>query len=392
LNDLLTKLVAMRKLLCLLIAALSFSGISQAQVPVLNPSPSVPDGYWIEVEEFAVHEGMVGTVDLAGFTTYRIYLNMVNEHDFLSTISGEFGNPLILNSTSDYAWFNDLDLGVDIGAENNSGFFGFLPQLAFDSWLTIGGESSGDGIDVSAAEGDISLFDEFNSGGNVLIDDPTGSALFTLYPCDAEDLSSCDWSHPSFAGDDLRVLVGQVTTQGELTGQMQIQVFGNGNADEEWRGVIPLTPFVPPVVVDGCMDVLACNFDPLATNEDGTCDYCSCAISEMVALDYSMSVEVHAVDVIPGMTTYRLYMNLANSDDFLSSIFGDSSGPLSLSTTTGFYNSEFGGTTAGAINPAFYGFFPDLQGDSWVTIGIDSQPVGAESEISTVESIDQPWI
>jgi hypothetical protein len=116
----------MRKLLCLLIAALSFSGISQAQVPVLNPSPSVPDGYWIEVEEFAVHEGMVGTVDLAGFTTYRIYLNMVNEHDFLSTISGEFGNPLILNSTSDYAWFNDLDLGVDIGAENNSGFFWVL--------------------------------------------------------------------------------------------------------------------------------------------------------------------------------------------------------------------------------------------------------------------------
>jgi hypothetical protein len=66
--------------------------------------------------------------------------------------------------------------------------------------------------------------------------------------------------------------------------------------------------------------------------------------------------------------------------------------PLSISTTTGFYNSQFGGTTAAAINPAFLGFFPDLGADSWVTIGIDSQPIENQTEISTVESQDQPWV
>ena len=213
----------MRKLLCLIIAASSMLWNVQAQEPTSSPSPSVPDGYWLEVVAYAVHDGMVGTTDLTGYTTYRIYLNMVNDTDFLSAISGEADNPMIINSTSEMAWFNDLDLGEDIGAESNPGFFGFFPQLAFDSWLTIGGESSADAIEVSTAEGEINLFDQFNSGENVLINDATGSALFTLFPCNPYDLSTCDWNHPSFAGEDLRVLVGQITTEGDLTGQMQIQ-------------------------------------------------------------------------------------------------------------------------------------------------------------------------
>ena len=124
----------MRKLLCLLIAAFSLFEISLAQIPVVTPSPTVPEGYWIEVEQYAVHEGLVGSQDLSGFITYRIYLNMVNESDFLSTISGEADNPFILNSTAEMAWLNDLDLGSDIGSESNAGFFGFFPHLALDSW------------------------------------------------------------------------------------------------------------------------------------------------------------------------------------------------------------------------------------------------------------------
>jgi hypothetical protein len=98
----------MRKLLCLLIAAFSLVRIAQAQEPVSSPSPSVPDGYWLEVEAYAEHDGLIGTVDLTGFTTYRIYLNMVNETDFLSAVSGEADNPLMLNSTSDISWYNVL--------------------------------------------------------------------------------------------------------------------------------------------------------------------------------------------------------------------------------------------------------------------------------------------
>ena len=129
-----------------------------------------------------------------------------------------------------------------------------------------------------------------------------------------------------------------------------------------------------------------------ATDDDGSCDFCSCATSGMVMNDYTVSVEVYATDIVPGQTTYRLYQQLANMDDFMSSVFGNNEDPFSLSTTTGFYNSQFGSTVASGVNPAFIAFFPDLAADSWVTVGIESQNVGSEVAISTVESSDQPWV
>ena len=161
---------------------------------------------------------------------------------------------------------------------------------------------------------------------------------------------------------------------------------GNCLADADGDGVCD------EFEVNGCTVENACNYDAAATEEDGTCDYCSCSTAGMIMSDYSMTVEAYATDIIPGMTTYRFYLNMANDDDFMSSVYGNNTAPLSLSTTTGFYNSSFGGTTAGMINPAFLAFFPDMAADSWVTIGIDSQPVGDQGPISTVESADQPWV
>ena len=107
---------------------------------------------------------------------------------------------------------------------------------------------------------------------------------------------------------------------------------------------------------------------------------------------YSMVVENHATDIIPGTSTYRFYIEMVNTDDFFSSVYGNEDSPLSVMTDDGFYNSQFGAATAGGINPAFFGFFPDLAADSWVTIGIESQPTGDQAPISTVESATQPWV
>ena len=135
----------------------------------------------------------------------------------------------------------------------------------------------------------------------------------------------------------------------------------------------------------GCTDAMACNYDAEATDDDGSCDYCSCS-DKASSSDYSMTVEVYGEDLLAGHTTYRFYMNMANEDDFLSSIYGNDLDAFS-DTSTGFYNSDFGSTVASGINPAFIAFFPDLAADSWVTIGIDSQNVGDEVAISTVETL-----
>ncbi|MGY8942385.1 MAG: hypothetical protein ACKVJH_10180, partial [Flavobacteriales bacterium] len=147
--------------------------------------------------------------------------------------------------------------------------------------------------------------------------------------------------------------------------------------------------------VDGCTDAEACNFNMDATDEDGSCDYCSCgdAAGTGSSMAYTMTVEEHATDIILGMTTYRFYINMVNGDDFLSSMYGNENSPLAIAAENSYYNDSFAtGSTAGGVNPAFYGFFPTLEGDSWITIGIDSAPTGSEVAISTVESSAQPWI
>ena len=113
---------------------------------------------------------------------------------------------------------------------------------------------------------------------------------------------------------------------------------------------------------------------------------------------YTLSVEEYVVDGIEGMTTYRLYIDMVNPDDFLSAVFGNEEDPLLISTPNGFYN-DLGATggSAGGINPLFLSLpysaaFPGLAYDSWYTIGIEYAAQGEESSISAVESPSQPWV
>ena len=107
---------------------------------------------------------------------------------------------------------------------------------------------------------------------------------------------------------------------------------------------------------------------------------------------YSLTVSEHATDIVPGQTTYRMYVDMINPGDFLSSVYGNEGDPMSFSTSDGFYNDAFGATVASGINPAFIAFFPTIAADSWITIGIDSQNTGDEVPISTVEDSNQPFV
>ena len=55
--------------------------------------------------------------------------------------------------------------------------------------------------------------------------------------------------------------------------------------------------------VAGCTDDAACNYDASATEEDGSCDYCSCARAN----DYTLTVTSEAAAGAPGMV-YRFCM------------------------------------------------------------------------------------
>ena len=228
-------------------------------------------GYWLGVEPYVVHTapyvGPFGTTNLVGQTTYRIYLHTNSASDFLSSISGEATHPLVLNSTSTPAWHNDLAFGSNLGAQVNGSIFGFMPALQYDSWLTIGASQSVAGFTLSETTV-ATPWAQFNAGTNVLMNHPTGWALYGLNPCPSG--VGCNYTHPGYAGEDLKILVGQITTSGTISGQMFVQVFQNGFASSEFREMLPLLAQDPNSIA-GCTDEAACNFSAEATDEDGSC-------------------------------------------------------------------------------------------------------------------------
>ena len=72
----------LKGLLALMLAACISAGV-QAQ-------------YNLSVDVVEEHTGMVGSMDLAGYTTYRIYVDTEQSTDFVSAVFGDQGTPLEL--------------------------------------------------------------------------------------------------------------------------------------------------------------------------------------------------------------------------------------------------------------------------------------------------------
>ena len=248
----------------------------------------MPTGYWLELEPVTTHSGGV----LDGQTTYRLYMNMLNETDYLSSCSGDSSNPLILTSTTG-EWYNNAAATTWNAQGLNPVFFTFFPELAFDSFLTIGAEDA----TTPAAQHPSSVWGANDAtaqfvggpGNDITVDDATGGAWYTPFPGTVDPDG-----HVAFAGEDLRVLLAQFTTAGIINGQFQVQVFVEGNQGNEFRDLLPICQtgecggctdetsgnYDPDALYDdgscinginGCTDAAACNFDADATSDDGSC-------------------------------------------------------------------------------------------------------------------------
>jgi len=72
-----------------------------------------------------------------------------------------------------------------------------------------------------------------------------------------------------------RVLLMQLTTSGTFEGQFNVQVFEHGNGDNEVIETIGFSGsghFMPVgIPICGCTDALACNYDSVASIDDGSC-------------------------------------------------------------------------------------------------------------------------
>ena len=86
----------------------------------------------------------------------------------------------------------------------------------------------------------------------------------------------------------------------------------------------------------GCMDPMACNYDPALTEDDGSCEYCSCSgggAPGLSSFDYATDaagyglrmerVADHTTGILAGQTTWRLHATVPHADDMLSSVYGN---------------------------------------------------------------------
>ena len=248
--------------------------LTSALLALLLLSPFQPalhaQEYGIEVEvineNIGLLVGALGITDLTGYSTTHVYATTVNSDDFVSSVSGDATNPTYVNTTTN---FYHAALGAGVPNGINSLLFPVYPDLAYDSWITIGltgtpNALAGEANVSTVQSSDNPWFTNFDTGGglpggNIAIDDAIGGAWYALNG-DANGV----------AGDDLKVLVGQFTTTGDLDGQLYIQYFINGDGSNEFRDTFFLGG---PPPIDGCTDETACNYDPEANNDDDSCTY-----------------------------------------------------------------------------------------------------------------------
>ncbi|MGB0195415.1 MAG: hypothetical protein ACPF84_02690, partial [Flavobacteriales bacterium] len=372
--------------------------------------------------------------------------------------------------------------------------------------LTIGIESTPEGDEsaitfVQAPEDN--WISEFNAGNDLEIDSFFGGSWFALIT-----------ASNGYAGDDQRVLVAQLTTTGEVTGQLYVQVFPNGdqsqdtyltlsfggndcgctdatacnydaeasyddgscaypefaydcdgnclsdtdgdgvcdeleiygcttegnclydpNATEHDEDMCQVSPFCI-----GCNDAAACNFNPnvnpepnfndgsceypeegfdcdgncLDTNGDlicdllqgcghpeacnyddsvefpsvDFCDFCSCANVMSSADGYGIEVEAMESG-IEGSTTYQVFVTTPSATDVVNAILGNEMNPIVLASSSQIYQ-NVGGSALPSPSEIF-AFFPDLQYDSYVTLG-DGTPAEAMSFPPTADGNDPAWV
>ncbi len=169
----------------------------------------------LDVEVVAIHnEG-----PLEGMTTYRLYATLPGPQDVVTTVFGDVGNPTALVTTTE--WYQDAN-GGQFPCANNPLLFDLFPELAFDSWLTLGIDgppSAADGEEcpqVVMSSGS-PFVTEFENGQSFVIDDLIGSAWFCV-PTTTNGLPD----------EDGRVLLAQLTTDGDIDGVLYLQILPGG--------------------------------------------------------------------------------------------------------------------------------------------------------------------
>ena len=229
-------------------------GCTDAAAPNYLPQATDDDGSCLSDDDpMDPVEGFIGLVQEAtaessdDLMVHRIYAQFDTAGYEVLAMFGTPDYPLSLTSE---AGFHQDDAAGPLATDLPSA--GAAPT---DSWLTIGGDGPGTVVLYSIGMD----FAPFEAGGDLVVNASEGGALFIIPGTQPAAVS----------GPDGRVLLAQVASQGMVDVQLNLKVeTPSGDAPEILGLELVVPPFVP-----GCADSTACNFNPSATLDDGSCLY-----------------------------------------------------------------------------------------------------------------------
>lgn len=222
--------------------------------------------YYVHEEDF---NGESDTIP-AGSITYRLYIELAEEDDRLIGIFGDTDSPLSIQSTGG---FHIHQIGTEtpfapIFSPNINAFISVFPEIEYTSWLTIAASTEdpwyGNINTISAPGND--FLENFENGGNILMDSEVGSAVMNHNAIYLE--------LPE--GPEGLQLIGQFTTleTDNISGTINAYIRTDGDGISPGYGVAEgLTFNEGDLSVLGCMDQEASNYNPEADYEDGSCVY-----------------------------------------------------------------------------------------------------------------------
>ena len=336
----------------------------------------IVETYYISDAVDATDTGGGGLAE--GSKTYRVYLDLCDSCA-LRSIYGDVNHTLRIASTAFF--FNHLDRGVTYGHQMNNGALdeGTAPV---DSWLSLGAGSNQKAGVLKVDDPDGTLLDP-NDGGSALIagglmqntdanagiplnlqdglmPSPGGSPVppgfsetgllpdttfFDLTQSNAfitnDTRIACITPGVQGPTSDNRVLVAQLTTTGDLTFELNVEIERpDGSvqkyvatdsvvlADEAPNGLLIYPPqcgcmdpdfleFDPTAgcddgscsttIIFGCLDTLACNYDPSANFN--IAQLCCYGPDSCEGLDITIVCPGVGVDELLAATTIDLYPN-----------------------------------------------------------------------------------
>jgi hypothetical protein len=202
----------------------------------------------------------------ANHNTYRIYANTTNTTDRVTTVSGDANNPLSLSVSGAGIW--NYQVGGATGDAASCLIYGSQPLAEYDSYMTIGISCNGDGAanpvykaeDSNQPWQNQAFVTTPHGNGTFVVNSPIGGAWFVLTD-----------NPNSEAGSDNKVLLGQITTDGDICGIFNLQVFPNytGAGSTSTNQTFQFSS--NPGCVPGCTQPTALNYNPSATYDNGLC-------------------------------------------------------------------------------------------------------------------------